>query len=513
MTNMGQSRGRQANGRFPKQGLYDPANEHDACGVGFVANIAGEKSHEVIDRGLDLLTNLEHRGACGCDPDSGDGAGLLIQIPDVFLRRELAKQGLELPEAGAYAVGMIFLAQDDAAAARQKEVLEGAVAEEGQRVLGWREVPIDSDAIGWQAREGLPRIEQLFIAPEGAAAADSQAFERKLFVIRRLAEKRVGEAHGNDHFFYVPSLSSRTVVYTGMLISRQIRDFYADTTDPDFASALCLVHSRYSTNTLGAWDLAHPFRYLAHNGEINTVQGNQYWMQAREGTMESELLGSDLQKLYPICREGASDSARFDNALEFLCLAGRELPEAILMMVPEAWENRDDMDADLRAYYEFNSFLLEPWDGPASLAFTDGRPQDRRRARPQRAAPVALHRHEGRLRHHGLRSGLCRHRARGRPDQAAPAPGQDLLRRPGTGPHHRRRGDQAQLCRAQALPRVGRAQSPGPRRSAPARSAGGEAQPRAALPAPAGLRLHQRGHQGPAGPHGEPGKVADWLDG
>jgi glutamate synthase domain-containing protein 2/glutamate synthase domain-containing protein 1/glutamate synthase domain-containing protein 3 len=388
MKNMGQSKGRQANGRFPKQGLYDPANEHDACGVGFVANIAGEKSHEVIDRGLDLLTNLEHRGACGCDPDSGDGAGLLIQIPDVFLRRELAKQGLELPEAGAYAVGMSFLAQDDAAAARQKEVLEGAVAEEGQRVLGWREVPIDSDAIGWQAREGLPRIEQIFIAPEGAAAADSQAFERKLFVIRRLAEKRVGEAHGNAHFFYVPSLSSRTVVYTGMLISRQIRDFYADTTDPDFASALCLVHSRYSTNTLGAWDLAHPFRYLAHNGEINTVQGNQYWMQAREGTMESELLGSDLQKLYPICREGASDSARFDNALEFLCLAGRELPEAILMMVPEAWENRDDMDADLRAYYEFNSFLLEPWDGPASLAFTDGRKigavLDRNGLRPSR---------------------------------------------------------------------------------------------------------------------------------
>ena len=359
--------------RIPAQGLYHPDHEHDACGVGFVANIAGEKSHEVVSKGIQVLINLEHRGACGCDPETGDGAGLLVQIPDAFLRRECRALGQELPEAGRYAAGMIFLASDEAAAARQVAILEAVVAEEGQGVIGWRDVPTDPDAIGWLARESLPRVRQLFIEASGDRARDQDAFERKLYLIRRVAEKRIADEHGEEHFFYVPSLSSRTLVYTGMLISRQIRGFFPDVRDPDFVSALCLVHSRYSTNTLGAWDLAHPFRYLAHNGEINTVEGNQNWMHAREGTMASELLGDDLQKLYPILRDGASDSARFDNALEFLCLTGRELPEAVLMMIPEAWENRDDMDPDLRAYYEYHSFLMEPWDGPASIAFTDGR--------------------------------------------------------------------------------------------------------------------------------------------
>ncbi len=357
-----------------KQGLYDPANEHDACGVGFVANIAGTRSHDVVEKGLEVLDNLEHRGACGCDPDSGDGAGLLIQIPDAFLRREVAQLGITLPEPGRYGAGMVFLDTDAAAAARQVALLEESVRAEGQEVLGWREVPIDPQAIGWQARKGLPQIRQLFIAARGASADDVQTFERKLFVIRRLAERAIQREHEGHFFFYVPSLSARTMVYTGMLLSRQIKRFYTDTADPAFISAMCLVHSRYSTNTMGAWDLAHPFRYLAHNGEINTIQGNQNWMRAREGTMQSELFGDDLQKVYPIMREDASsDSARFDNALEFLCLAGRELPEAVLMMVPEAWENRDDMDPDLRAMFEYHSFLLEPWDGPASLAFTDGR--------------------------------------------------------------------------------------------------------------------------------------------
>jgi len=358
----------------PQQGLYDPANEHDACGVGFVANVSGTRSHEVIRMAIEVLRNLEHRGACGCDPDSGDGAGLLIQIPDAFLRRECAGLGIELPPPERYAVAMVFLDADEAASARQVALLEAAVRAEGQRILGWREVPIDPDAIGWQARTGLPRIRQLFIAAEGACAADAQAFERKLYVVRRVAERAVQQEHEGRHFFYVPSLSCRTIVYTGMLISRQIEGFYEDTADPEFTSALCLVHSRYSTNTMGAWDLAHPFRYLAHNGEINTIQGNQNWMRAREGTLSSDLFGDDLQKLYPIMREDASsDSARFDNALEFLCLAGRELPEAVLMMIPEAWENQDEMDPDLRAMVEYHSFMLEPWDGPASLAFTDGR--------------------------------------------------------------------------------------------------------------------------------------------
>jgi glutamate synthase domain-containing protein 2/glutamate synthase domain-containing protein 1/glutamate synthase domain-containing protein 3 len=378
-------------GRFPRQGLYDPAHEHDACGVGFVANIHGERSHDVVEKGIEVLLNLEHRGACGCDPDSGDGAGLLVQLPDTFLRRECRGLGIELPEPGRYAVGMVFLDPDESAARWMRRRLEEIVVQEGQKVLGWREVPRDPQAIGPVARASLPRIGQIFVEAQGAQAGDQEAFERKLYVIRRLVEKAVWdhEQHGRDHhFFYVPSFSSRTLVYTGMLISRQIRSFFPDVTDPDFRSALCLVHSRYSTNTLGAWDLAHPFRYLAHNGEINTIQGNEYWMRAREGTMASRLFGDDLRKLYPIMRQGASDSARFDNALEFLCLTGRELPEAVLMMIPEAWENRDDMDPDLRAYYEYHSFLMEPYDGPASLAFTDGRKigavLDRNGLRPSR---------------------------------------------------------------------------------------------------------------------------------
>jgi glutamate synthase domain-containing protein 1 len=357
----------------PRQGLYDPALEHDACGVGFVASIAGDASHRIVEQGIEVLLNLEHRGACGCDPDTGDGAGLLVQLPDAFLRRECGAQGISLPPAGRYAVGMIFLDPDGGAAARQVEILEQTVAAEGQQVLGWRDVPCDPQAIGRIARESLPTVRQILVAAEGPCAEDAQAFERKLYVIRRLAEQAVNAEHAGRHFFYVTSLSSRTIVYTGMLISRQIRDFFSDVTDPEFASAMCLVHSRYSTNTLGAWDLAHPFRYMAHNGEINTVQGNQYWMQAREGTLESDLFGDDLRKLYPVVREGASDSARFDNALEFLVLTGRSLPEAVLMMIPEAWENRDEMDPDLRAFYEYNSFLMEPWDGPASIAFSDGR--------------------------------------------------------------------------------------------------------------------------------------------
>jgi glutamate synthase domain-containing protein 2/glutamate synthase domain-containing protein 1/glutamate synthase domain-containing protein 3 len=360
-------------GFWPRQGLYDPAFEHDACGVGFVANIRGEKSHEVVERGLRVVENLAHRGACGCDPDSGDGAGMLVQIPDAFLRRELSKQRIALPATGAYGVAMLFVSQDAGAAARQAELFEQSVAAEGQRVLGWREVPTNPSAVGRLARAAAPRVRQLFIAAEGAARGDSALFERKLYVIRRVAERAILAEHARKFFFYVPSCSSRTLVYTGMLISRQIRGFYPDLADPEFASAMALVHSRYSTNTLGAWDLAHPFRYLAHNGEINTIQGNQNWMRAREGTLASERFGADLAKLFPIMREGGSDSQRMDNALEFLVQSGRELPEAILMMIPEAWENRDDMDPELRAYYEYHSFLMEPYDGPASIAFSDGR--------------------------------------------------------------------------------------------------------------------------------------------
>jgi glutamate synthase (NADPH/NADH) large chain len=366
------------------QGLYDPANEHDACGVGFVANISGERSHELIQTGIEVLRRLEHRGACGCDPDSGDGAGVLIQLPDRFMRQEASKLGFELPAAGAYAVGMAFLSPDLAPGAEQVETFERLVAEEGQILLGWRDVPNLPDAIGWLAREDMPVMWQVFIA--AAPGFDQDAFERKLYVIRRRFENWALE---RADFAYIASLSSRTLVYTGMVLCSQLLDFFPDLGDPAMESALALVHSRYSTNTFGAWDLAQPFRYLAHNGEINTLKGNRAWMRARQGTLRSDLWGDDLDKIYPVMRPAtASDSAQFDNALEFLCLSGRELPEAILMMIPEAWENHDQMDAETRAYYEYHSFLLEPWDGPASIAFSDGRKigavLDRNGLRPSR---------------------------------------------------------------------------------------------------------------------------------
>jgi glutamate synthase domain-containing protein 2/glutamate synthase domain-containing protein 1/glutamate synthase domain-containing protein 3 len=365
------------------QGLYHPSQEHDACGVGFVADIRGRRSHEVVHQGVEVLVNLEHRGACGCDPETGDGAGILVQLPDRFLREAAAKLGFELPEPGRYASGLVFLSKDAAEREWQAEAFERAVAAEGQRFLGWREVPTEPAAIGRVARESMPAIRQVFVA--AAPGLDQDAFERELYVLRRVFEAEVA---GRPGFAYVPSLSSRTLAYTGLLMASQMERFYRDLADPALESALALVHSRYSTNTLGAWDLSHPFRYLAHNGEINTLRGNRNAMRAREGTLRSELLGADLRKLYPIMREAASDSAQFDNVLEFLCLTGRELPEAILMMIPEAWENHPRMDPDLRAFYEYHSFLMEPWDGPASIAFTDGRKigavLDRNGLRPSR---------------------------------------------------------------------------------------------------------------------------------
>jgi glutamate synthase domain-containing protein 2/glutamate synthase domain-containing protein 1/glutamate synthase domain-containing protein 3 len=372
-----------SSGLPPRQGLYDPALEHDACGVGFVANIRGEKTHDLVHRGIQVLVNLEHRGACGCDPETGDGAGVLIQLPDRFLRREAEALGLELPAPGAYASGLVFLDRDAAERNWQVSALERVVAEEGQRLLGWRDVPHVPEALGWLARESMPVIRQLFIG--AAPGLELDAFERKLYVIRRVFENRARPRKG---FVYLPSLSSRTFVFAGLLMSTQLERFYPDLADPALESALALVHSRYSTNTFGAWNLAHPFRYMAHNGEINTLRGNRNYMNAREGTLRSRLFGDDLRKLYPIMREHASDSAQFDNALEFLCLSGRELPEAILMMIPEAWENHEQMPADLRAYYEYHSFLMEPWDGPASIAFSDGRKigavLDRNGLRPSR---------------------------------------------------------------------------------------------------------------------------------
>jgi len=366
-----------------RQGLYDPANERDACGVGFVAHLEGQRSHGLIDKGLTLLANLAHRGASGADPDSGDGAGILIQLPDRFLRGEAAKLGFDLPPEGRYASGLVFLDADAERRAQQALDLERLTSAAGQSLLGWRSVPHAPDAIGRIARERMPAIRQVFIG--AADALDPNAFERRLYAIRRQFENRQRAREG---FAYVLSLSPRTFVYSGMLLADQLRAFYPDLSQPEMESALALVHSRYSTNTFPEWDLAQPFRYLAHNGEINTLQGNRNAMRAREGTLRSECFGEELTSLYPVLREGGSDSAQLDNLLEFLHLSGRGLVESILMLIPEAWEQHAQMDPALRAFYEYHSFLIEPWDGPASIAFTDGRQVgavlDRNGLRPSR---------------------------------------------------------------------------------------------------------------------------------
>jgi glutamate synthase (NADPH) large chain len=345
-----------------RQGLYDPAFEHDACGVAFVARLDNVASHETLERALAALANLEHRGAAGADADTGDGAGMTLQLPDDLFRSEL---GASLPPGGAYGVGVCFLPRDPVRAARLEQMLEGIVAAEGQTVVDWRDVPVEPSCLGSVAAATAPRIRQLFVA--AARGLEPDAFERKLYVIRRLAELEAGID------LVIPSFSSRTVVYKGMLTPAQLAGFYADLRDERTRSALALVHSRYSTNTFPSWELAHPYRLIAHNGEINTLRGNVNWMSARESQLTSELFGDDLAKVLPVVRPGGSDSATFDNVLELLVLAGRSLPHAIMMMVPEAYGGRDDLPEELAGFYAYHQCLIEPWDGPAAMAFTDGR--------------------------------------------------------------------------------------------------------------------------------------------
>lgn len=345
-------------------GLYDPSYEHDACGVAFVAKLDGVPSHETIQRAIVALENLEHRGAAGADPNTGDGAGILIQMPDELIRGLV---GQDLPPPGQYGVCVCFLPQDDERRAELEALLEETVRAEGQRVVGWRDIPVDKDYVGITANWFAPYVKHLVVAADGPQAGDQDAFERKLYVIRRMAEI----AAGPD--LVIPSFSSRTVVYKGMLTSPQVLGYYPDLRDPRTKSALALVHSRFSTNTFPSWELAHPYRMIAHNGEINTLRGNVNWMRARESQLASELFGDDLAKVLPVVRPGGSDSATFDNVLELLVLAGRSLPHAVMMMVPEAYEGRDDLPEDLKAFYAFHSCLMEPWDGPAAVAFTDGR--------------------------------------------------------------------------------------------------------------------------------------------
>ncbi len=357
----------------PKQGLYDPNNEHDACGVGFVANIKGRKSHAIVRQGLTILENLTHRGAVGADPLAGDGAGILVQIPDQFLRAECAAQDLQLPKPGDYGVGMLFLPQPETTRAHCQALLERIIAEEGQTLIGWRDVPVNNSGLGESVKAVEPVVRQVFIG-RGAQTFDQDAFERKLFVIRKRAENSVRESDwaGCEHF-YVPSLSSRTLVYKGMLLANQVDSYYRDLGDERFDSALALVHQRFSTNTFPSWDLAHPFRMIAHNGEINTLRGNVNWMRARRHSMSSPRLGADLDKVWPLIAEGQSDSASFDNALELLVTGGYSLAHAMMMLIPEAWAGNPLMDEQRRAFYEYHAALMEPWDGPAAVAFTDGR--------------------------------------------------------------------------------------------------------------------------------------------
>ncbi|MGE5488286.1 MAG: glutamate synthase large subunit [bacterium] len=354
------------------QGLYHPGCERDACGIGFVASIKGEKSHDIILKGIQVLANLTHRGASGCDPETGDGAGILIQIPHAFMARESDRLGWRLPAPGEYGVGMVFMPIERHQRLICEGIIERVVKEEGLTVLGWRDTPINDEAIGRIARGSRPYIQQVFI--QRAPGMDQGALERKLYVVRKRVEGEVAVSTIHDKAsFYIPSLSSRTIVYKGLLLAPQIARFYPELSDPEVVSALCLVHQRFSTNTFPTWQLAHPFRFICHNGEINTLRGNVNWMYARQSVLASPLFGDDIRKLFPICEAGASDSAQLDNVVELLTLSGRSLPHVLAMLIPEAWAGDPSMSPEKRAFYEYHASLMEPWDGPAAIAFTDGR--------------------------------------------------------------------------------------------------------------------------------------------
>jgi len=354
-----------------KQGLYDPQHEKDSCGIGFVVNIKGQPSHQIVQQGLQILENLTHRGAQGCDPCTGDGAGVLLQVPHAFLKRAAGDVGVHLPNAGEYGVGMVFLPPQADARQQCETLFAKVIAEEGARLLGWRDVPVKSDAIGEVARRTEPFMRQVFIARD---VLNEGQFERKLYVIRKRVEGAVRESaiHGRE-YFYIPSLSANTIVYKGLLLPHQMAAYYQDLNDASLTSALALVHSRFSTNTFPTWPLAHPYRYICHNGEINTLKGNVNWMRARQGRLNSDLFGEDLAKLYPIVYEQQSDSACLDNAVEFLTMGGRSLPHAMMMLIPEPWVANPQMDLDRRGFYEYHAAMQEPWDGPAAVCFTDGK--------------------------------------------------------------------------------------------------------------------------------------------
>ncbi len=482
------------------QGLYDPRFEHDACGVSFVASLKGEVSRSIVMMGLGALCNMEHRGATGAEADTGDGAGILIQVPDRFLRGVV---GFELPAAGAYAVGMAFLPADPTDAEKAQEAIATIVADEGLTVLGWRDVPVNPACLGASARKVMPIFRQLVISdPAGTTGIE---LDRKVFITR----KRVEHELPTEQQTYFPSLSSRTLIYKGMLTTPQLAVFFPDLGDERLESGLVMVHSRFSTNTFPSWPLAHPYRFIAHNGEINTVQGNRNWMRTRESLLASDLLPG-LERAYPICTPGGSDSASFDEVLELLHLGGRSLPHAMLMMIPEAWENHDTMDATKRAFYRFHSSLMEPWDGPASVAFTDGTligaVLDRNGLRPSRywvtdddlvvaASEVGV-----------LDIDPAKIVRKGRLQ-----PGRMFLIDTAAGADRRGRRDQARPGGGRAVCPMARRGRGRARRVAGARAH--RVQPSERAAPPAGVRLHPRGAEDHRRPDGQGGRRADRLDG
>ncbi|MEQ1578185.1 MAG: glutamate synthase large subunit, partial [Hyphomicrobium sp.] len=356
-----------------REGLYDPALERDACGVGFVADMKGRKSHKIVSDALQVLANLEHRGAVGADPLAGDGAGILIQIPHTFFAQECQLAGFSLPEPGNYAVGFVFMPRDERLAAHCERVWARCLREQDLKLLGWRSVPVDNSSLSDMVRGTEPIHRQIFIA-RPADASDQDEFERRLYLVRKIVSNAIQDAYkGRDIGHYTVSLSTRTIVYKGMFLSYQVKAYYKDLSDPRLTSAMALVHQRFSTNTFPSWKLAHPYRMVAHNGEINTLRGNVNWMAARQATVSSPLFGQDISKLWPISYEGQSDTACFDNALEFLTMGGYSLAHAAMMLIPEAWAGNPNMDPKRRAFYEYHACLMEPWDGPAAMAFTDGR--------------------------------------------------------------------------------------------------------------------------------------------
>lgn len=361
-----------------KQGLYHEQYEHDSCGIGFIASIKGVKSHHIVKDALTGLANMEHRGACGCESNTGDGAGILIQIPHDFFVRESQKLGFTLPEAGQYAVGLVFLPNIESEKSQAKDLLEKTIKDQNQELIGWREVPVDSSMIGETAKSVMPLMYHVFIKPgkdgPNLPGEFEDAFERRLYIIRKIWENKINKSNFSEKkLCYIPSLSCTKLIYKGMLISTQVRDFFPDLQDEDLTSALAMVHSRFSTNTFPSWDLAQPFRFLSHNGEINTLRGNVNWMKAREALLKSDLFGDELETIFPVIQEGNSDSASFDNALELLVLGGYSLPHAVMMMIPEAWSGHQTMSQTKKDFYNYHACLMEPWDGPASIGFTDGK--------------------------------------------------------------------------------------------------------------------------------------------